>query len=702
VTGIERFRDSGLLGLDTILSTQDPQGGWPYNIVGGDYHRALSISDNALAHILTLLMDIDGGLFHDTIGTARAEDSSAAYALGLDFILRTQQRSSGFADGVERLTAWAFAVYQSNLPTPPAAVTNHLNFRPGTPGQPAWQREFEPPGITNNESVGIVRFLMSIEDPTPEIIDAVSAAVFYFDYVAIRGYRFHFDDFGPLHPLYNRHLVPDPDARHVWSRFIDIETLTPLFSDRYLAVVTGSPHSGVLASDFEAEFGPWPGVPFSSLSQNSTSTTSARGGTLRNLYRMPDGTFTTDRSAGVFDIQATYRNLSFERRIGYHYMGHWPESLPGEYAEWRVRIGLDANRTALTEAIALAEARVQSNYTAASWQAFAAALANAQAVFANADATQAEIDAAALALTSAMSALARPGPGDGGGTAPPVPVITITTQPTANTNVTAGAIHTSLGVTATVTQNASLSFRWYRASDADRSAASTFTGITTAVFPKPTNLTVGTHYFYVVVSAPGATSVPSSVARVVVTAAARPFPFVDVPPNHWAREYVEFIWERDLVQGTSATTFSPSTPLSRAMMITILWREAGSPTASGGGFSDVAHGQWYTTAVAWAKEHDIVQGIGGGLFAPSRAITREEMAVILHRYAEAFDLELPSNSGSAFTDFDTVSVWAKDAVSAMQGAEIILGLPGGHFAPQDTALRAEVAAVIARFVQAIA
>ena len=157
----------------------------------------------------------------------------------------------------------------------------------------------------------------------------------------------------------------------------------------------------------------------------------------------------------------------------------------------------------------------------------------------------------------------------------PVPVITIITQP-ADATVTAGSIDSSLSVTTAVTQGVTPSYRWHRATDADRTGVSTFIGVTTATFPKPTTLTGETYYFYVVVSAPGAASVMSDVATVTVNAA-RVFPFVDVPPTHWARGAVASLYFQDIVQGTSPTTFSPGNNFTHGMAVTILWRIAGEP-----------------------------------------------------------------------------------------------------------------------------
>lgn len=337
-TGIERFLESGLRGFDTIIRTQDPIGGWPYQISGGSYHRALSISDNAINNLLWLMMDIEtDDLFAQTLGEERVAQAVHSLSLGMDWILNTQVRSSGFADGVERLTAWPMAVYQSgveNFNLVPGAT-------PGVTGQPAWQREFEPMSINGNESVEIVRFLMSIPNPSDEIREAIHAAVYFFNYIRIDGYRLNHAS--GLDPLLGRNIVPEEGARPLWPRFIDLENFEPLFYDRtgpFAATV--SPHNQVSREAFEATNGVWQGYVSGFISANATSSgtdaSAVRAGTLRNLYRDADGNLTTDRT-GIFDLAASFHNLSFERRSGFNYINHFAENLPAEYAAWLIREG---------------------------------------------------------------------------------------------------------------------------------------------------------------------------------------------------------------------------------------------------------------------------------------------------------------------------------------------------------------------------
>ncbi|MDR0446830.1 MAG: S-layer homology domain-containing protein [Oscillospiraceae bacterium] len=172
--------------------------------------------------------------------------------------------------------------------------------------------------------------------------------------------------------------------------------------------------------------------------------------------------------------------------------------------------------------------------------------------------------------------------------------------------------------------------------------------------------------------------------------------------DDWFSEAVRFVYARGLFTGTDANTFNPKMPMTRAMLVTVLHRLAGSPAARGAMFDDVAEGKWYYDAVNWAAESGIVNGIGGNLFAPDVDITREQMATILYGYTNYMDIALPKKRNGVFIDDAEISDWARDAVEAMFAAGIINGKPGNLFDPKATATRAEVAAMLHGFLQAIA
>ena len=177
-------------------------------------------------------------------------------------------------------------------------------------------------------------------------------------------------------------------------------------------------------------------------------------------------------------------------------------------------------------------------------------------------------------------------------------------------------------------------------------------------------------------------------------------PFVDVKNADWLYGDVAFVVDNGLFNGTSATTFKPNNTMTRAMLVTVLWRLEGSPSASGMPFSDVLGGQWYSDAVSWAAQNNLVNGIGDSLFAPNANITREQLATILYRY-EQFSSKIPPGVAEdrSFADKNDISEMATTAVSMLVTQGIIDGKPGNLFEPKGTATRAEVAVMLHRFVK---
>ena len=178
-------------------------------------------------------------------------------------------------------------------------------------------------------------------------------------------------------------------------------------------------------------------------------------------------------------------------------------------------------------------------------------------------------------------------------------------------------------------------------------------------------------------------------------------PFLDVFSPDWYLEAVRYVYENGIMIGVSETDFAPTTPTSRAMMITVLYRIAGEPDASACPFADVPDGTWYTDSVAWAAENGIVSGIGNNLFAPDAEMTREQMAVMLYNFCVHMNIELPDIKDTEITDADQVSSWAIEAVEAMYKAGILNGRGDGVFDPKGTATRAEVAQMLMNFMEAI-
>ncbi len=177
--------------------------------------------------------------------------------------------------------------------------------------------------------------------------------------------------------------------------------------------------------------------------------------------------------------------------------------------------------------------------------------------------------------------------------------------------------------------------------------------------------------------------------------------FSDVA-GHWADDNIAFATARELFVGTSTTEFSPNLPMTRAMFVTVMGRLLNIDEAdyTGTVFSDVKVGQWYSPYVQWASQNGIVKGYGSGIFGPEDKITREQMAVLILRFAEYANIELAvESSGIVFDDKDKISSWAAEYVSAAQRSSLIEGKSNKLFDPQGTATRAEVATILKRFIE---
>lgn len=177
-------------------------------------------------------------------------------------------------------------------------------------------------------------------------------------------------------------------------------------------------------------------------------------------------------------------------------------------------------------------------------------------------------------------------------------------------------------------------------------------------------------------------------------------PFTDVSPSDWYYTAVQYTYQNQLYAGMTPTTFGPGIPMSRAMLATVLSRLAGvNGPAPSMGFTDVADGAWYADAVNWAAWSKVVEGMGGNRFSPDANVTREQMAVMLYRYAHNYlGLSLPSAGDlSAYTDGAAVSSWAEEALAWAVGRGILTGYTDGTIRPGGTASRAEVAVMLQRF-----
>ena len=178
-------------------------------------------------------------------------------------------------------------------------------------------------------------------------------------------------------------------------------------------------------------------------------------------------------------------------------------------------------------------------------------------------------------------------------------------------------------------------------------------------------------------------------------------PFTDISEKDWFYGDVMFVYENGLMLGTSKTLFSPHGTAMRGMMATILWRMEGSPVPKGkNSFTDVEAGKWYADAITWTAENGIFAGYSKDKFGPDDPITREQLAAIFYRYADykGYDLTVKGDLDK-FKDADKITDYAKTAMQWAVGSGLVKGKSGNLLDPQGTATRAEIAAMLHRFIE---
>lgn len=176
--------------------------------------------------------------------------------------------------------------------------------------------------------------------------------------------------------------------------------------------------------------------------------------------------------------------------------------------------------------------------------------------------------------------------------------------------------------------------------------------------------------------------------------------FKDIEAGDWYTNAIQYVSDRGMMNGMSDDTFAPDLSASRAMLVTILYRLEGEPAAAASAFSDVASGKYYANAVAWASSGGIVNGFEDGSFRPDGAITREQLATILYRYAaDKSWVTVEAANLSAYIDVAQISPYAVQAMGWANAAGLITGTDWGGLHPGGNATRAEVAAILMRFCE---
>src|SRR5262245_20114919 len=204
----ERYRRAFAKGLDYILRAQYPTGGWPQHAPPPkSYHRHITFNDNAVVRLMEFLREVYSSATYDFVDTGPRQAARQAFDRGVECILRCQVRVG------DQLTAWC-------------AQHDEKDFRP-RPG-----RSYELVSLSGAESVGVVRLLMSLDEPTPAVVQAVEGAVAWFDSVKLTGIRVVVEKDSKAPRGRNKVVVKDPKAPPLWARFYEIGTDRPLFADR--------------------------------------------------------------------------------------------------------------------------------------------------------------------------------------------------------------------------------------------------------------------------------------------------------------------------------------------------------------------------------------------------------------------------------------------------------------------------------------
>lgn len=178
-------------------------------------------------------------------------------------------------------------------------------------------------------------------------------------------------------------------------------------------------------------------------------------------------------------------------------------------------------------------------------------------------------------------------------------------------------------------------------------------------------------------------------------------PFTDVPASHWAHDDITYVYENDLMNGTDGSLFSPESTTTRAQVVTVLYRLAGQPAADWENpFWDVPASAWFHDAVTWAWENDITGGVSSTHFGAGNAVTREQLAAFLYRYAQDQGYDTSARADlSGYSDAGLVSSYATEALSWANATGLITGTTGTTLSPQGSATRAQVATILSRFCQ---
>ena len=195
------------------------------------------------------------------------------------------------------------------------------------------------------------------------------------------------------------------------------------------------------------------------------------------------------------------------------------------------------------------------------------------------------------------------------------------------------------------------------------------------------------------------TALDEAVAAIAeVEKASQKHPFTDVTKGDWFNDAVLYVYHNGLMKGVTDTKFAPKASMNRGMLVTTLYRMAGSPDVEGDvEFEDVDHNSYYYKALVWATQNHIVTGVTATKFAPEADVTRQQIATFLYRYAQFMQMDASVQSDlSGYTDANQINNYAKDAMSWAVGTKIMEGVDKTTLAPTHDAMRAQVATMLMR------
>lgn len=181
-------------------------------------------------------------------------------------------------------------------------------------------------------------------------------------------------------------------------------------------------------------------------------------------------------------------------------------------------------------------------------------------------------------------------------------------------------------------------------------------------------------------------------------------PFKDVDTGKWYHASIDYVLTHSIMNGVSGTSFAPNSNLTRGMLVQILFNLEGKPQSASAGFSDVKADAWYAKAVGWAAANKVVTGYADGTFRPDAAVTREQAAAILYRYAQSKGIDVSAGEDTNILSYADALQASEYAIPALQwavGAGVLNGKSGNLLAPTGTATRAEIAAIMQRWCEKI-